>query len=58
MNYNNAAARISQADNRVHALKSKKINKINSDKGKEKKLSIIIIINQIIRLTAVQLSKA
>jgi hypothetical protein len=39
-----------QADSRIHALKSKKINKINSDKGKEKEFSIIIMVNQIIGL--------
>jgi hypothetical protein len=33
------------------------INKINSDKEKEKELSIIIIINQIIKLTAAQLNE-
>jgi hypothetical protein len=45
---------ISQTDSRIYALGSKGINKINSDKGKEKKISIIIMINQIIGLTAAQ----
>jgi hypothetical protein len=44
---------ISQANSRIHVLGSKKINKINSDKEKEKELSIIIMINQIIGLIAV-----
>jgi hypothetical protein len=43
---------IFQADNKIHALKSRKFNKINSDKEKEKEFSIIIIINQTIKLTA------
>jgi hypothetical protein len=50
---------ISQADSKIHALKLRKFNKKNSDKGKEKEFSIIIIvINQIIELTTAQLSKA
>jgi hypothetical protein len=46
---------IPQADNKIHVLGLKKINKTNSDKEKEKEFSIIIIIimtNQIIELIA------
>jgi hypothetical protein len=41
-----------QINSKIHVLKSKGINKINSDKEKEKEFFIIIIINQIIGLTA------
>jgi hypothetical protein len=44
--------KILQADNKIHALESKEINKINSNKRKEKEFSVIIIINQTIGLTA------
>jgi hypothetical protein len=44
---------ISQIDSRIHILKSKEINKINSDKEKEKEFFVTIIVNQIIGLTAV-----
>jgi hypothetical protein len=36
---------ISQANSRIHALKSREINKTNLNKEKEKELSVIIIIN-------------
>jgi hypothetical protein len=41
-----------QIDSKVHALESREINKINSNKGKKKEFSIIIIVNQIIELAA------
>jgi hypothetical protein len=49
---------VPQADSKIHALESKRANKTNSDKGKEKKLSVIIIINQTIGLTAAQSNRA
>jgi hypothetical protein len=51
MSYNNAAVG-NALDSKVHALGSRGINKINSDKGKEKELFVIIMINQIIGLIA------
>jgi hypothetical protein len=48
---------ISQTDSKIHEQGLKEINKINSNKRKEKEISAIIIINQTIGLTAAQLNK-
>jgi hypothetical protein len=48
---------ISQTDSKIHVQESKKINKINSNKKKEKELPAIIMIDQAIRLITAPISK-
>jgi hypothetical protein len=49
---------IFQTDSKVHVLELKEFNKTNSNKGKKKEFSVIIMINQIIGLIATQLNRA